>query len=165
GRDATRNGPPGRGRTRAAREDHQRRRRVPGERATERRGPRDRRASDRAPAALPADPARDRRLQLLDDHLPGADRPDQTVPRANDRAAHAHSIRRTRTPPGGLTMTALVSSLPLGIVMPASSLAYSIGALLLAWATVQLRGRPAYSCPACGSKRADGHSEECPWRS
>ena len=62
-------------------------------------------------------------------------------------------------------MTALVSSLPLGIVMPASSLAYSIGALLLAWATVQLRGRAAYSCPACGSKRADGHSEECPWRS
>src|SRR5256886_7446574 len=33
-------------------------------------------------------------------------------------------------PPGGLTMTALVSILPLGIVMSASSLAYSIGALL-----------------------------------
>ena len=62
-------------------------------------------------------------------------------------------------------MIALVSSLPLGIVVPSSSLAYSVGALLLAWAMLQLRGRPAYSCPACGSKRADGHSEECPWRS
>jgi hypothetical protein len=62
-------------------------------------------------------------------------------------------------------MTALVPSLPFGIVMPTSSLAYSVGALLLAWSMLQLRGRPAYSCPVCGSKRADGHSEECPWRS
>ena len=62
-------------------------------------------------------------------------------------------------------MTALVSSLPIGIVMPSSSLAYSVGALLLAWAVLQLRGRPAYTCPASGSKRAEGHSEECPWRS
>jgi hypothetical protein len=62
-------------------------------------------------------------------------------------------------------MTALVSSVPLGLVIRSSSLAYSVGALLLAWAMLQLRGRPSYSCPACGSKRADGHSEECPWRS
>ena len=61
-------------------------------------------------------------------------------------------------------MTALVSSWPLGVAMPASSLAYSIGVLLVAWAMLKLHGRAAFSCPACGSKRADGHSEECPWR-
>jgi hypothetical protein len=49
--------------------------------------------------------------------------------------------------------------------LPASSLAYSVAALVIAWAMLQLRGRAAYSCPACGSKRADGHSQECPWRS
>jgi hypothetical protein len=47
--------------------------------------------------------------------------------------------------------------------MTASSLAYLVGVLFLAWATVQNRIRPAYSCPACGSKKADGHSKECPW--
>ena len=35
-----------------------------------------------AAAALPADAARDRRPEQLDDHLPGADRPDQAVPRS-----------------------------------------------------------------------------------
>ena len=49
--------------------------------------------------------------------------------------------------------------------LPAISLAYGSGALLIAWAMHQLRGRAAYACPACGSKRADGHSQECPWRS
>ena len=47
-------------------------------------------APDRAPAALPADAARDRRHEQLDDHLPGPDRPDQSVSRA-----------RRRTPRGG----------------------------------------------------------------
>ena len=47
--------------------------------------------------------------------------------------------------------------------LPATPLAYGIGALLIAWAMLQLRGRAAYSCPACGSKRADGHSRDCPW--
>ena len=47
----------------------------------------------------------------------------------------------------------------------APSLAFGIGAFLIAWVMFELRGRAAYSCPACGSKRADGHSEECPWRS
>jgi hypothetical protein len=45
-----------------------------------------------------------------------------------------------------------------------ASLAYLVGASLIAWATIQLRGRASYSCPACGSKRADGHSRDCPWR-
>jgi len=49
--------------------------------------------------------------------------------------------------------------------LPAISLALGISALLIAWAMLELGGREAYSCPACGSKRADGHSEECPWRS
>jgi hypothetical protein len=44
-----------------------------------------------------------------------------------------------------------------------ASLAYLVGASLITWATVQLRGRAGYSCPACGSKRADGHSRGCPW--
>jgi hypothetical protein len=49
--------------------------------------------------------------------------------------------------------------------LPASSFAYSVGALLIFWAMFKLHGRAAYSCPACGSKRSDGHAEECPWRS
>ena len=49
--------------------------------------------------------------------------------------------------------------------MPALSLAYSVALLGVAWAMVRLRTRPAYSCPTCGSKRADGHSPDCPWRS
>src|SRR5207244_3714418 len=61
-------------------QDHQRRRRVPGRRAPQGRGARDRRPSDRAPAQVPADAARDRHHQLLDDRLPGADRADATVP-------------------------------------------------------------------------------------
>src|SRR2546425_8729339 len=52
-------------------------RRVPGVRAVEGRGARDRGAPDRAAAPLPADAARDRRLQLLHDHLPGADRSEE----------------------------------------------------------------------------------------
>jgi membrane-bound ClpP family serine protease len=45
------------------------------------------------------------------------------------------------------------------------SLAYGIGALLMAWAMLRLRDRPTYSCPACGTKRQVGHGPECPWRS
>ena len=61
-RDAARDGAPGRGRARAAREGDRRRGRVPGVRAAEGRGARDRGAPDRAPAPLPADAARDRRV-------------------------------------------------------------------------------------------------------
>ena len=78
-RDAARDGEAGGGRARAAREDHQRRGRVPGRRAAQGCGDRDRGAPDRAAAALLADAARDRRRQLVDDHLPGPDRPDQAV--------------------------------------------------------------------------------------
>ena len=58
--DAARDGPPGGGRARAAREGDQRRRRVPGLGAAEGRGDGDRGAPDRAAAALPADAARAR---------------------------------------------------------------------------------------------------------
>src|SRR5205823_5105087 len=54
--------------------------RVPGGRATEGCGDRDRGASDRAAAALPADVARDRRLELVHDHVPDPDRPRPAVP-------------------------------------------------------------------------------------
>ena len=84
---AARDGAAGRGRARAAREGDQRRGRVPGLRAAEGRGDRDRGAPDRAPAALPADAARARRVAVDDDRLPGADRPDQAVPRASPGAA------------------------------------------------------------------------------
>jgi hypothetical protein len=61
-------------------------------------------------------------------------------------------------------MTALFINWPLKDGMSALSLAYGVGTILIAWATVQLRSRTAYTCPTCGSKRPDGHSEECPWR-
>ena len=48
-----------------------------------------------APAALPADAARDRRQQQLDDRLPAADRPAQ----AADRAARQPSVPTPATPP------------------------------------------------------------------
>jgi hypothetical protein len=47
----------------------------------------------------------------------------------------------------------------------AASLAYLISVLFISWAAVGLQTRAAYSCPTCGSKRADGHSSECPWSS
>jgi hypothetical protein len=62
-------------------------------------------------------------------------------------------------------MTVLVSRWPLAVAMSGSSLAYAVGALLIAWAMFQLSSRPVYRCPSCGSKRADGHAQECPWRS
>jgi hypothetical protein len=49
--------------------------------------------------------------------------------------------------------------------MTSASIAYGIAALLVAWAMLRFRDRPAYSCPTCGTRRADGHGPECPWRS
>ena len=49
--------------------------------------------------------------------------------------------------------------------MTAASLAYLISVLFISWAAFGLKTRAAYSCPTCGSKRADGHSPECPWSS
>ena len=57
--DAARDGPPGRGRARAARQDHRRAGRVRSRRAAEHRGRPHLREPDRAPAALPPDAARD----------------------------------------------------------------------------------------------------------
>ncbi|TMM28168.1 MAG: hypothetical protein E6F93_12870, partial [Actinobacteria bacterium] len=82
---AARHGAPGRGRARAACKGDQRRRRVPGFRAAEGRGGRDRRSSDRAPAPLFADAARARLLAGDDNRLSGADRPAQPLPREEER--------------------------------------------------------------------------------
>ena len=49
--------------------------------------------------------------------------------------------------------------------MTAASVAYLMSALLLAWGALRPHVRAAYSCPTCGTKRADGHSPECPWSS
>src|SRR4029453_2352898 len=80
-RHAARDGAPGRGRARAAREGDRGRRRVSGIRTTEGRGALDREASDRAAAALPADVARARRVAVDHDRLPGPDRPAVAAPR------------------------------------------------------------------------------------
>ncbi|MCW2964079.1 MAG: hypothetical protein JWO17_1331 [Actinomycetia bacterium] len=48
--------------------------------------------------------------------------------------------------------------------MTFASLAYLVGVLLIARAMLQLGTREAYCCPVCGSKREDGHAEDCPWR-
>ena len=86
-RHAARDGAPGRGRARAAREGDRRRGRVPGLRAAEGRGARDRGAPDRAPAALPADAARARRRRTSTTIVfPAPIDLLQAVPRAASRA-------------------------------------------------------------------------------
>ena len=78
------------GRARAAREDDQRRGRVPGRRAPGRGRRRDLPEPDDDPAALPADAQRDRRQPELDGRLPAADGPRQAAAgRASGRAARA----------------------------------------------------------------------------
>jgi hypothetical protein len=49
--------------------------------------------------------------------------------------------------------------------MTAASVAYLMSALLLVWGALRMRVSGAYSCPTCGTKRADEHSPECPWSS
>ena len=49
--------------------------------------------------------------------------------------------------------------------MTATSIAYLMSALLLVWGALGLRVSGSYSCPTCGSKKADRHSAECPWSS
>ena len=93
-RHAARDGTSGRGRARAAGEDHQRGGRVPGRRAAHGSGGRDGKGSDRAPAPLPPDAARDRLRQQLDDRLPRAHRPAQAVPRAHRPGEGARAERR-----------------------------------------------------------------------
>jgi hypothetical protein len=40
-----------------------------------------------------------------------------------------------------------------------------IAALLIGWAFNRLHNQTGYRCPACGSRRPDGHARECPWSS
>jgi hypothetical protein len=49
--------------------------------------------------------------------------------------------------------------------MTVATTAYVMSALLLVWGALRLGANPSYSCPSCGTKRADGHSAECPWSS
>jgi hypothetical protein len=49
--------------------------------------------------------------------------------------------------------------------MTAASVAYLMSALLLMWGALRRQVSPTYSCPTCGTKRADRHSPECPWSS
>ncbi len=74
-RHAAGDGPPGRGRARTAGEGDRGRGRVPGIREAGGRRGGDRRASDRAPAALPADADRDLEHEQRDDGAPDPDRP------------------------------------------------------------------------------------------
>jgi hypothetical protein len=39
-----------------------------------------------------------------------------------------------------------------------------IAALLGGWSFLRQRNRISYSCPLCGSTRADSHAAECPWK-
>ena len=54
--------------------------------------------ADRDPAALPADAARDRRDELDDDRLPGADRPDPAAARAGGRPGRSPTPRPSESP-------------------------------------------------------------------
>ena len=47
--------------------------------------------------------------------------------------------------------------------MTASSIAYLMGALLLFRGALGRRVDATYSCPTCGTNRADAHSASCPW--
>lgn len=49
--------------------------------------------------------------------------------------------------------------------MTAAAVAYLMSALLLVWGALRLRTQASYSCPTCGTRRADEHSPECPWSS
>ena len=49
--------------------------------------------------------------------------------------------------------------------MTAASLAYLMSALLLVWGALRTRVHTTYTCPTCGTKRANAHSPECPWSS
>ncbi len=89
-------GAPGRGRARAARQDHRRRGRVPGGPEARRRRRHHQPEPGDAAAALPADAARDRRQPELDDRLPAADRADERVHEVDGRRPGG----RQRRPPG-----------------------------------------------------------------
>ena len=96
---AARDGPPGRGRARAAREGDRRRGRVPGLRAAEGRGAGPGREPDVAPAPVPADDARDQLRALVDDHPAAADR---ALPAADREARSGYGQQQltARAPAG-----------------------------------------------------------------
>ena len=91
--DAAGDGPPGRGRARAARQDHQLRGRVPGGAEAHRRGRHHQHQPGLAAAALPADAAGNRQQPEHDGGLPAADGRARAVPRTR------RSRRRQRPAP------------------------------------------------------------------
>ena len=40
----------------------------------------------------------------------------------------------------------------------------SIVALLVIWQYMHADQRVSYICPQCGSRRQDGHSDDCSWK-
>ena len=91
-RHAAGDGAPGRGRARAARQGDLGRGRVPGVRAAQGRRGRDGAGADHGAAALPADAARDRVEQQLDDRLPDPDRPADGAVEARRRATPSTTV-------------------------------------------------------------------------
>src|SRR5262249_1660610 len=96
--DATRDGPPGRGRARAAREGHCRRGRVPSGAAAGGSGGDHGEGADRAAAPLPADPGGGRCGEQLDHHLPGADRPPEVAAPGGGRPDDVAAPPSSRSP-------------------------------------------------------------------
>ena len=100
--DAAGDGAPGRGRARAAGQDHQLRGRVPGGAEAHRRGRHHQHQPGLAAAALPADAARNRQQPEHDGGLPAADGRARAVHRPRrpqDRRQQGRSRRRSAPPP------------------------------------------------------------------
>ncbi len=95
--DAARDGPAGRGRARAARQDHRRPGRVRGRRAAQHGRRPHRREPDRAPVALPADAARDLVVEQRDDDPADPDR--HPAPVAGGGQGDHRGTRRRPPPP------------------------------------------------------------------
>jgi hypothetical protein len=47
--------------------------------------------------------------------------------------------------------------------MTPATLVFLVAVLFVAIAMLEVGTRPAYSYPACGASRVNGHSRECPW--
>jgi hypothetical protein len=73
--------------------------------------------------------------------------------------------RVTPDAPRGPAWRGIHSALPLRVndAMTAT-LAYIVAVLAVAVVMVEVVARPAFTCPACGARRADGHSPECRWK-
>jgi hypothetical protein len=48
--------------------------------------------------------------------------------------------------------------------MTPSVLMLTLVALVIAKFMTGMYSRDIYVCPVCGSRKADGHTDECPWK-